>query len=195
MTQWLTDWRYEARGLFRWIRWGGIAMVAFLIIAGIVVGATWIITVNNNRQDAQEIGTTSVPLSTYTVSAISAFNSISGGYGADDSAARRYLLYLTAENPLIYPSTLATDPGTDLGDGRRQVTLSENLTDTEWRAIAAAATLNGQVLDSNVPEENVAYTTTTATFPVPGTGLTGVMVLSADGKSVALTEIRYEGAE
>ena len=188
--------REVRRGAPRRVKIALLCLGIPLIIAAIIVGFKAWDAWSNSGIDGSVMD--KVPIPAMIAGDIQALDCIRAGEEAcpQYNEAKDYLVRASAAEGVVYtPLAGQTNPGKAQDDGTIRLVLTSTMPADDWRAFAAAATLNGAANTTTVT--NTTVTTTdrlSGTFKVPdptGTVKTGTMTFSLAQSGLILDKIVF----
>lgn len=140
-----------------------VSFLAFFVIGGVIVAGAGIAL--HKAALTQGDLDSKIPLTQYAPGIVQVFGCVR--VGPECTNYKQSMDYLTRIAPegFNYTPLHASDPGSPTGDGTKHVTLNQNTSRRDIRAVAAAVTLNGRVSTATVtpdtvhdkPDQKVAY--------------------------------------
>lgn len=181
----------------RVLKWVFILTLGFFTIAGLVVGG-YALYLRSTDPPPKSANDAQIPLTAFAPSMLQAYTCILDGPDkcSQHSKAKRYLAESAPPAGIQYTPRTAKDPGTLTPDGQRQIKVGAQTTPAQWKALAAAITLNRQANPTTVNENTVQKQgKNEVSFRVPADkgspAVTGTMRFKVSDGEVSMQSVAY----
>lgn len=185
------------RGAPKRLKFAAILLGTPLLIAAIIVGVKAWDAWNQSGVDGDVMD--KVPLPALVAADIQALDCIrvGGAVCPQYNEAKNYLVRASDADGVVYtPLPDQETPGDVQDDGTARLVLASDLSDADWQAFAAAATLNGTANVDTVTDKNVStIDALSGSFMVhdeAGVARTGTMAFAIARSGPTLTTITYD---
>lgn len=182
------------------VKRGGLIIAAFAVIAGVYLCFVFYTQVRPSIPSAENVST--IPSSAVAAGVIEAATCVQQGPSEckDYTEARDFMVGAPSGQSLEYQPLNPTDPGEDVGNGLKSITLSKDTPDQDIQAVAAAMTLGGAATPLNVTDKTIKTSgehNSTATFSITrpdGTEATGTIKFVITNSDLRLAQVTYASA-